>query len=57
MRLEMLMILVWVGGMFCQLFVCDTEVHCTTIISVCYFVHYIEHLYLVATQCIYVFLV
>jgi len=53
----MLMILVWVGGMFCQLFVCDTEVHCTTIISVCYFVHYIEHLYLVATQCIYVFLV
>jgi len=52
MRLEMLMILVWVGGMFCQLFVCDTEVHCTTIICVCYFMRHIKHLYLVSTHCI-----
>jgi len=39
MRLEMLMILVWVGGMFCQLFVCDTEAHCTTTISLCFLLY------------------
>jgi len=39
MRLEMLMILVWVGSMFYQLFVCDTEAHCTTIMSLCFLLY------------------
>jgi len=42
MRLEMLMILVRVGSMFCQLFMCDAEAHGTTVMSL-FFLLYASH--------------